>query len=107
MSNFNLGVRVSLLDPLIIIDFEIDGVARRSRESILRQVIDTSDRLVRERLIELGWTPPDPAKTPQHWLDPIIKQQEAEHRAQAEGFKRLMGEAASIQDIVEREGIDK
>jgi hypothetical protein len=33
---------------------ELNGV----RETIIRGMIDTQDRLVREKLIALGWTPP-------------------------------------------------
>lgn len=106
MTSYGFSLRVSS-DGSRIISTEIDSSLFDVRENILRQVIDTSDRLVRERLIELGWTPPDPAKPPQHWLDPIIKQQAADHGVPADRFKRLMSEAASIQEIVERKGIDK
>ena len=49
-------VSVERFDHLIVAD--IAAVNCDVRQEVFRQVIDLRERLVIERLIELGWTPP-------------------------------------------------
>lgn len=34
------------------------------RDNHIRMVLDTTDQMIREKLISLGWTPPDVKKAP-------------------------------------------
>lgn len=44
---------------LVVVDTEFDTEYDNDiRKDIMRMVIDTGDSLIRQRLIDLGWTPP-------------------------------------------------
>lgn len=51
-------LNVSRTGPIITSECTGPGLLENVREVIWRRILDTEDHMVRQKLIELGWTPP-------------------------------------------------